>query len=192
MGKGKKRTTATIMSMVVVGAAIVLFYFYWVNRTDPLDETSVEELTDVQKLLQKDLDTNYPETPREVVKLHSNMLKILYTELNDEDTQALALKIRELYDEEFLANNPETTYLKDLYAEISEWKKVNRKIANYILVNEDQEQENTVDGEKYADVYVSYTIQEKGKFAEVWRFLLRMSDEGKWKILGWKFVPDEK
>jgi hypothetical protein len=120
------------------------------------------------------------------------MLKTLYSDLSDEEVDALAKKIRELYDSEFLENNPEAEYIKNLYSEISEWKKSDRRITNFILVKEELEKENEVDGVKYADVYVSFTIDEQGKFSEVWRFLLRLSEEEKWKILGWEYVPEEE
>lgn len=192
MGKAKRRTATTIVTMVIAAVSILLLYYYWTNRTDPLKETSIEELSEIEKLLDKDLDRNYPETPREVVKLHSSMLKTLYTDLEDEEVESLALKIRELYDVEFLENNPEENYLINLYSEITEWKKANRTISKFMLVNADLEQNSTIDGREYADVYVSYTIQEKRKFSEIWRFLLRQSEDDKWKILGWGLYPEEE
>jgi len=193
MGKSKKRTVSTIVTMVVVAIIVLLLYFYLAFRMDLQKETSVEELSEVEKLLDKDLELNYPETPREVIKLHSNMMKTLYTELEDEEVEALALKIRELYDTEFLETKSEGDYLKDLYSEIAEWKDSDRKISYFHLVNEELEQESIIDGRKLAAVYVSYTIQEKDKFLETWRFLLRQSEEDeKWKILGWEFVPEEE
>jgi asparagine synthetase B (glutamine-hydrolysing) len=192
MGKAKMRTATTIVMMVITAIIILLLYFYWTNRTEPLKEASVKKLSEVQKLLNKDLEINYPETPREVVKLHSSMLKTLYTDLKDEDVKALALKIRELYDTEFLEKNPEAQYLQNTYSDIVQWKEKKRRITNYILVNEDLEQESEIDGKKYAVVYVSYTIQENSKFTETWKYLLRLSEDNKWKILGWEFVPQEE
>jgi hypothetical protein len=58
------------------------------------------------------------------------------------------------------------------------------------LVNKDEEKQNKIDGVKYATVFVSFTIQENGKFAEVWKVILRQDADKKWKILGWKLVPD--
>jgi len=120
------------------------------------------------------------------------MLQTLYSDLKDEEVEALALKIRELYDTEFLDNNPEADYLKNLYTEIAEWNEAKRKISYFFLVNEELEQESVIEGKKYAVVHVSYTIQEKGKFSETWRFLLRLNEDERWKILGWDFVPEEE
>lgn len=101
MNKSKKRTTSTIISMTVFAVVALMLYYYWINRTEPLEETT-RELTEIEKVLEKDLDSNYPKTPREVVKLYSNMLKLIYTDLEEEELEALAWKIRELYDLELI------------------------------------------------------------------------------------------
>ncbi|MBH1942418.1 hypothetical protein I5677_16070 [Mobilitalea sibirica] len=186
MGKAKIRTATTIITMTIVAGIIVFVYFYWSNRTDPLKEASFEEITEVEKLLNKDLTLFYPETPREVVKLYSAMFKELYSDIKDDETEALALKIRELYDKELLALNPKEEYLNNLYSEIASAKKAHRKISHYYLINKEEEAKTIKDGKEYATVSVSYTIQEKGKISETRKFILRRSDEGEWKILGWK------
>jgi hypothetical protein len=190
MGKSKKRTTTTIVVMTLLAVIILVFYYYWSNRTDPLEDASVENLTDVEKLLKKDLDIYYPETPREVVKLFGSMMKTLYDNLEDDEIEALATKIRELYDEEFLTNNPLDTYLNSLYTDIAAWKEKDRRITNYLLVNDDLEQESEIDGVKYSVNYISFTIQESRKFTETWKVLLRQDKDSKWKILGWEFVAE--
>lgn len=190
MNKSKKRTTSTIISMTVFAVVALMLYYYWINRTEPLEETT-RELTEIEKVLEKDLDSNYPKTPREVVKLYSNMLKLIYTDLEEEELEALAWKIRELYDLELIEKNPEDEYLNKLYMDIDEWKKAGRSISNYLIVDKESEQQKEIDDREYAIVHVTYTIQEKGKFSEKWRFLLRKDSLKKWKILGWEYAPRE-
>jgi Tfp pilus assembly protein PilO len=194
MGKAKKRTTTTIVVMTLLAIMILLFYFYWSNRTEPLD-SSVENQSEVEKLLNKDLVLYYPETPREVVKLFSNMMKVLYDDLNnkmsEDEVKALALKIREIYDTEFLENNPEEIYIQNLYTDIASWKEKDRRITNTRVVNEDLEEENEIDGVKYSVNYVTFTIQENSKVIETWKILLRQDENEKWKILGWQVVPKD-
>ncbi len=192
MQKAKNRTTATVVTMLVIAIAILSFYFYWSYRTSPLDDVSVEEMTEVQKLLNKDLELYYPETPREVSKLFGSMMKNLYDNISDEEREALALKIRELYDDQFLEANPQETYLENLYSDVASWKAANRRISAYHLVKEDLEQQAELDGVKYAVVYLSFTIQENGKFTETWKVMLRQDGDKKWKILGWKVAPEDK
>lgn len=190
MRKAKRRTITTIITMTIAAILILMLYFYWSYR-NPSKEASVKELTEVEKLLEKDLELYYPETPREVVKLYSNMMKTLYTGITDKEVEGIALKLRELYDTEFFDNNPETEYLKNLYSDIAEWKDNDRTITYFILKDEAMDQEGVIDGKEYAVVNASYTIQEKGKYSEVWRFLLRKNDDKKWKILGWQLMPEE-
>lgn len=191
MGKARKRTTATIGFMTLFAIIILLFYYYWTNRVTPLEDASVENLSETEKILAVDLENNYPATSREVVKYFARIMKALYNNTEDSDIEPLALRIRELYDEEFLKNNPEDAYLTNLKTDIAEWKDKDRRITNYLLGNEDQEEESEVDGVKYSVNYVTYTIQENGKFTEAWKVLLRQDDEKRWKIVGWEFVPEE-
>lgn len=190
MSNKRKRTLSTIVSMSILAIVIVLFYFYIENKVSTTDP-SLKELTDAERLLNKDFDLYYPETPREVVKYFSNMIKIIYgNKASEEEINQLAVKIRELYDPEFLQLNPEEKYLQNLATELAEWKEKNRRITNYIFVNKNMEKESEIDGIKYAVKYVSFTIQEDIKFTETWKILLRKNEDDKWKILGWEFVPN--
>jgi hypothetical protein len=191
MKKTKNRTAVTVITMLVIALAVLSFYFYISYRTNPMKETSIENMTEAQKLIAKDLQENYPPTPREVVKLFGSIMKVLYDNVEDEDTEPLALKIRELYDKEFLANNPEESYLKNLYSDIAGWKDKGRRITSYILVNDELEQQEEIDEVQYATVYISFTIQENKKFTETWKVILRQDENEKWKILGWQIVPNK-
>lgn len=191
MRKAGRRTATTIGLMTLLAVIILMFYYYWTNHKDPLEETSVDELSEYQKIMNIDLELNYPETPRETVKLFARIMKALYNNPKDEEVEPLANKIRELYDKEFLANNPEDAYLTSLKADIVSWKDKDRRITNYLLINEDKEQESVKDGVKYSVNYVSYTIQQNGKFTETWKVLLRQDENKKWKIVGWEFVPED-
>ena len=191
MHKARNRTVATVVTMLVIAIAILSFYFYWMFRIKPLEDKAEEELSEVQKLINKDLDIFYPETPREITKLFGSMMKNLYDNISDDEVEALALKVRELYDEDFLAVNPQETYLRNLYSDIASWKKANRRISAYHLVNEKEEQQEQLEGVEYAITYLSFTIQENGKFTETWKIMLRQNKDKKWKILGWQVVPVE-
>lgn len=190
MRKAKSRIATTIGLMTVVAIVILMFYYYLSTRTNSVD-TSSEEQTEIERILSRDLTKDYPETPREVVKYFGGIIKNLYSnnDYSDEEINALALKARGLYDQEFLDKNPEDVYLDNLYTDIATWKSESRRITNYILVNKDQEEQTEIDGVQYATVQISYTIQKNSKFTEVWKVLLRQDDNKQWKILGWEYVP---
>jgi len=191
--KAKYRTLATILIMSLLALIIIAIYLYFSNRTEPLVDPSVENMSEIERLLDQDLDLYYPETPREVTKLFSRMLKVLYdTDTKQDELEVIALKIRDLYDDEFLTSNPEDTYLTGLYTDIATWKEAGRRITNFIVADEDANQISEIDGVNYAIVNVSFTIQENGKFIEKWEVMLRQGKDKKWKILGWKTISNNK
>ncbi len=191
MKKAKNRTSITVAVMSLLAIVLLGFYFYWNYRTKPIEENSLENMTEAQKLIAKDLELYYPETPREVVKLFGNMINALYDNISDEDMEPLALKIRELYDEEFLAVNPEETYLTNLKTDLAAWKKKERRIATNFIVKKEDEEQSVMENVKYSINYISFTIQEGRKFTETWKVMLRQDSNKKWKILGWQVEPTE-
>ena len=191
MRAAKKKIGAVIGVIALVAIIVLTFYYYLVNHA-PAEETQDQTMTETEKIIAYDLDADYPQTPRETVKLFARFMKALYDNPEETEIEPLALKIRELYDEEFLENNPEEAYLNNLKSDISGWKESDRRITNYLLVNEDLEQEKELEGVKYSVNYISYTIQENGKFTETWKVLLRQDKENKWRILGWEYVPEKE
>ena len=190
--RGAKQKSGAIIGVIALCAIIILtFYYYFINHA-PSEEAQNQTMTETEKIIAYDLETNYPQTPRETVKLFARIMKALYSHPEEKDIESLALKIRELYDEEFLGNNPQETYLSNLKTDISQWEDADRRITNYLLVNEDLELEKELDGVKYSVNYVSYTIQENGKYTETWKVLLRQDKDKKWKILGWEYVPENE
>lgn len=192
MGKAKKRIATIFTVGAILVIIILLFYMDISKRKNNEELEAAEGREQAVKLLERDLETNYPETPREVAKYYSSITEALYSGLEDQDVEALAIKILELYDEEFLQNNTQEKYLTDLYSEIAAWNKAERTITNFLLVNDELETRETVDGKEYATVYVSYIIMERGKVSEVRKYLLRKNEEGNWKILGWETLPKEE
>jgi hypothetical protein len=182
MSDRKKRTLTTIIVMAAVTGIIIILYSYISNRSNPTEK----EASEVENLLNKDLELYYPATPKEVVKFLSDTWKVLYTDLEDKEVDALALKMRKLYDSEFLEKNPKDKYFKDLYSEIAEWRKEKRVVSNY-LFDKKQKETSKKDGRQYAVINVSYTITQKGKFSKKCKFVLRKDTDDKWKILGWSF-----
>ena len=70
MKKTTKKITGVLVLMVCV-AAIVIAGFYFISKQDKEKaEDPLQPTTEVEKLLKKDLESNYPETPAEVVKMY--------------------------------------------------------------------------------------------------------------------------
>lgn len=189
--KRAKRPAANIFTLLsLVAVMLVLFIINRSQHANKLEETSKENLTEVQKVLKMDLEKDYPKSPREIAKLHGDMTRLLYSGIEDDEIEELAKKIRELCDEEFLEKNPMEQYLKELYTDISLWNKLDRKIENNFVVNEQDEEIYTKDGKEYATAFISFTITEKGKTSELRKYLMRKDENSKWKILGWEYIPN--
>lgn len=191
MGRTVKKITSVLVVILIIAILAGLFYLDIINKSGKKKEETDKTLTEAGKLLERDLTTNYPETPRELAKYYSNITKVLFSGLEDDEVEALAKKILELYDEEFLANNPEDKYLKDLYSEIAAWNSAGRKITNFLIVNEDEQERWEQDGREYANIFVSYYTLDNRKSYQTRNYLMRKDEEGDWKILGWKYVIEE-
>ena len=67
-----KAVITILIILLIVGA----YYFFTTQRRTSVEDTV--ELTEIQKLITKNLDTNYPATPREVVKYYNRILECFY------------------------------------------------------------------------------------------------------------------
>jgi len=177
--------------MIILAIGILLLYFYMSNRTDSPKETTVKELSEIGLLLGKDIELNYPDSPREVIKLYSRMTKCLYSDIEEADAEALAIKMKDLYDEEFFANYPEPQYLEDVRTDIDEYAYAERRISSYLIEKSSLTVYNEIEGRECATLNASFTTREKsGLNKTTEKFLLRKSNDGKWKILGWKIIEN--
>ncbi|NLJ97131.1 MAG: hypothetical protein GX321_08245 [Clostridiales bacterium] len=189
-----KKNKAISYIFAISFIALIILVFFVLGRSQKegkLKEASLEKLTEVQQVLAMDFDKEYPKTPRDVAKLHGDMTRLLYSGLEDEEIKDLAIKIRELCDKEFLSNNPEETYLNELYSDLSLWNKFNRKIEHVYTVNKDKEENYEIDGSEYATAYISFTIVERGKTSELRQYIMRKSGDNKWMVLGWNVIPQD-
>lgn len=190
MKKARKPMSAVFTVISIAAVVLVLVYVNQSKQSDNLREASEKKLSEVEKILEMDFDKDYPKTPREVVKLHGDMTRLLYSGGEDDEIKDLALKIRGLYDDELLAINSEEQYLADLYSDISLWHQLGREIKYNLVVNEEDEEVYTREGKEYANAFVSFTISEKGQTSELRRYTMRKDKDNKWKILGWEYISD--
>lgn len=185
MNKARKPMSAIFTVISIAAVVLVLIYVNQSKQANDLKETSMEKLSEVEELLELDLDNEYPETPKEVAKLHGDMTRLLYSGVEDDEIKDLAIKIRELYDDEFLDKNPEEQYLAELYTDIALWNQVNRRIELNVVASEENEENYEKEGKQYATAYISFTITERGKTSELRRYIMRKDKDDRWKILGW-------
>ena len=189
--KGKK--LAQLIGSLCVVAVVVLGVFLALNlrEDDGVFSKKDAKNTEVQNILSKDIDRNYPATVREVVRLFSRVSKCYYNEtVSQEEFKELIEFQRKLFDEEFLQNNPLDTFTNNLAVEIDAAK---AKEHNMVMYRVQKQSSVTAwkDGENhFASIIASFTMTAKGEsptrtFEE---FLLREDENKRWKIVGWRLT----
>ena len=190
--RGRRAIKGILIGLVLI-ALVVGYYFYLSNRK-PKEAAEDTETTvsAVQKLLSKNIDDDYPPTPREVLKLYSDITVCFYSEdYTDEELTQLALQIEKLYDEELIANNTPDQYQKNLRWDIKTMKDKNLRVTSYSVASATDVDYFDAGGRSWARLSCTYTIR-SGKEAGLAReiFLLRKDDMGHWKIYGWEAAKE--
>ncbi|GFH96571.1 hypothetical protein IMSAGC003_03128 [Lachnospiraceae bacterium] len=188
--KKVKFTTQTAIIVMVLIVAVVGYYCYLVNRSNRSAQENTP--TTVENVLLRDLENNYPPTPKEVIRYYNDIVKCFYNEgCSQEELQELARKARGLYDQELLDHNEWDTYIFNLEAEIQDFKNNNRKISNISLAASTDVDEFTQDGFRFAKIRCGYNIlQGRKSSSTVQVYLLRRDGDGHWKIYGWDLAEN--
>lgn len=188
MTKSTKKIVITVVVMAVIAVAVIFGYF---QMTQSLSEEETSAKTEVEKLLKKDMENNYPGTPREVLKLYGRITKCMYNDdLNQAQVEGLLEQARKLYDDELLAVNSWDTHLEALLNDIVDYKDNDRVIMSYTAQKSSQVKTYKKDGQEYAVSYMLFITSDKeNSYAESYeKFMLRKDASGKWKIVGWELA----
>lgn len=193
----KKSMARTIIVFAIFIAACVGIFFYLSNRPD--DEATKEQqssavMTAVQEVLNRNLDTNYPPTPKEVLKYYSEITRCFYGETyTEEELKQLAQKSRMLFDAELYNNQTDDQYLMALMADIESYKAEDRVISSYSVSSSTDVNEYYYGGYDWAQLYCIYSVRVGTSITPVQeRFIMRKDADGHWKILGWELVEEEE
>ena len=191
MGKKQKQTGVKGLIIGIILVCLVLgYYFYLSQRAEADRQEEVVKVSAVQEVLLRNLDTNYPPTPREVIKFYCQIAQCLHNETySDEEFKELAFKIQMLYDEELVANKMQEQYLLDLQNDIAEFADQDIVISSYQYSSSTDVVEFKQDGYSWARLYVTFNLRKGTQLSSVQEtFLLRKDDAGHWKIYGWELT----
>lgn len=172
-------------------------FFFFTQGT----QENEKNLTEVEKVIVKDLKNNYPKTPREVVKFYNRIVKCYYgsEEPTEKQLGDLVEQMLCLMDDDLLLINPHDTYYKSVVQDISYYKQHNKQLVStdvcdsnevkYVTDDKDGEGES----DKLAYVNASYFMNEDGKFGYSYQqFVLREDENGCWKILTFYQIQGEE
>lgn len=183
---------------VIVGVVLIClvggYYYYLTNKREDKSKEETVDATVVQEVLMRDLDKNYPPTPREVVKYFGELTQCIIGETyTDEEFEKLALQAQKLYDAELISNKTQQQYLDDLKWDINTFKEEEIVISSYSPSSSVDVEEFSRDGYKWAKLYCSFSLR-KGTYIESNEevFLLRKDENGHWKIYGWQPVENDE
>lgn len=189
----KKKISGIIVAVVCIGLVVGLFYYATIVREQKNVE-SASELTEIEKVLTKDLEKSYPMTPREVVTFYNRILGCLYNEkYTEEQFENLAMQLRQLLSEELLDENPQEVHLITLKNDIANYELLNKKIATTSVAGSAEVQKKKVNGKESAYVTSSYFIKEgESSFSRSKQcYVLQQDDAERWKIVGFYLVEGE-
>ena len=178
--------TKITLFLVFLLVLVVGYYSYLSGRSRTQKQEAV--MSAIDTALSKDLENNYPPTPKEVIKYYNDLMKCFYNEdCTPEELQELGKKSMQLFDEELRENNEEDSYLIRLQGEVQNYKDNKRKITGVSLAPSTNVDYYTADGYSFARISCGYSMTENGqKSSTVMVYLLRRDDKRRWKIYGWE------
>ena len=197
MDKNKKKITSAFFIMLIIVVLAVTGY-YVINKKitqDAADEVKLPN-TEYGKLLAKDLDTAYPKTPTEVVKLYWRFNQCMYNEddLSNSEFEGLLKQLRRLYDDEFLSHSDNSwdKMLKNFKLDKKKYKSNKQKISSYIVQNNDNVKIEEEKGKECAILYTNTLVKKGSDRVRLYeKFMCRKDSSGNWKILGWSNAAKE-
>ncbi len=184
-----------IIAIVVLFVSAVIGLFIYINnkpKANPIEDDVV--ISNVDNVVLRNLELNYPPTPKELLKYYSEITMCFYQEnLSEEDLARLAGTARKLYDAELCAGMTEEEYIESLREDILEFNSLGVVVSGYTVSSSTDVEEFVVDGREYARLYATYRLRQGTEYIysnEV--FIMRKDEDGHWKILGWQLLEEEE
>ena len=189
-----KKNTKTIVIIVVLVALCLSYYFYLSNRnvTAAKIEQQAQENAEslASTLVVKNIMSNYPSSPKEVLSLYARLTKAFYnTDTTPEQIAPLGKQARLLYDDELKSKQTEEEYITALQKDVEEFKALNRYVSDFTVDGSSGIEYKVIDGRECAVGTVVYYIREGSKLQISYHsYKLRKDAAGKWKILYWELT----
>ena len=121
-----------VLIVLVLAVLIVTYSVHMSNLAKGKEDEGTVKTDAVTELLQRNLTTNYPQTPKEVIKYFSEITQCYYNEeYTDEQLILLADQMLKLYDPELANFKSHDDYIQDLKDDIAEYKFNNYTISSF-------------------------------------------------------------
>ena len=179
--------------ILIILAGIVVGGFAMLALRNKPDRATPTVLSPVEEVLARNLENNYPSTPKEVLKYYSEITRCFYSEIySDEQLSQMAVKSRELLDDELRAQQSDDDYLNMLKADVDIFRSNDRVISSYSVSSATDIDYYDYEGDEWSKGMCVFTVREGTKMvATQEEFLLRRDDTGHWKIFGWRIYDED-
>ena len=147
----------------------------------------------------KNLDKDYPKTPREVVKFYNRIYKGYYGgEATEEQIKQMSQQMLLLLDEELLEQNAKEGYYQRVREDIEAFKQAKKVLLKTDVADSndiryvDDDKAGSTEVDKLAYVKASYFVRTDKNFSNTYQeFVLREDATGKWKIVAFYEIEGE-
>ncbi len=178
-----------IMCLVIAGALIAYYQFMRRQHSQQAEKTPS---TEVEKLIAKDIENGYPDSPTEVMKLWGRITQCLYNNAGGDDVEKLVQQIRVMYSSELLEQNQEKAHLDKVKTELDNFRENKIKILNYSVDAGSNVQYKTVNNRECAYIcFSSILTQKKRGYMKMYQDFILAKEDGKWKVIGFQEVKQE-
>lgn len=186
-----KKTRIVILAIVIVAAICTAFYI--VNNNSKKESAKEAELTEIQKITTRNMEKDYPATPREVIKFYNRIIKCYYgRQYSDDEFEQLADQALSMFDDDLLKKNEKESYIESVKSDAAQYEEDNKSISQTDVCDSNDVKYMTDNGDDIAYVTASYFIKNGSSYTKTYQeYVLRKDDDGDWKILTFYKIEGE-
>ena len=178
-----KKTRIVILAIVIVAAICTAFYI--VNNNSKKESAKEAGLTEIQKITTRNMEKDYPATPREVIKFYNRIVKCYYgRQYSDDELEQLADQALSMFDDDLLKKNEKESYIESVKSDAAQYEEDNKSISQTDVCDSNDVKYMTDNGDDIAYVTASYFIKTGSSYTKTYQeYVLRKDGDGDWKIL---------
>ena len=186
-----KKTRIVILAIVIVAAICTAFYI--VNNNSKKESAKEAGLTEIQKITTRNMEKDYPATPREVIKFYNRIVKCYYgRQYSDDELEQLADQALSMFDDDLLKKNEKESYIESVKSDAAQYEEDNKSISQTDVCDSNDVKYMTDNGDDIAYVTASYFIKTGSLYTKTYQeYVLRKDDDGDWKILTFYKIEGE-
>ena len=186
-----KKTRIVILAIVIVAAICTAFYI--VNNNSKKESAKEAGLTEIQKITTRNMEKDYPATPREVIKFYNRIVKCYYgRQYSDDELEQLADQALSMFDDDLLKKNEKESYIESVKSDAAQYEEDNKYISQTDVCDSNDVKYMTDNGDDIAYVTASYFIKTGSSYTKTYQeYVLRKDDDGDWKILTFYKIEGE-